>query len=122
LVIPTIAYALISKDQKIAMPFTLRSMFAYNWARGFGQRYKALFLPSRILAKLTKFRYSMFWQLPMLRRSIKHDFYNLRLYSEVNGIKKFDPSSIHAIKRVRPDMTDPVRCYIRDHIVCENQP
>lgn len=115
-VIPTIAHALTSNDQKIAMPYTLRGMFAYNWARGFGQRHKALILPSKILAKLIKLRYSNFWQLPTLQRAIKYSFSNLLRYSEVNGIKKFDPSSIHAIKRVRPVMADPVRCYLRDNV------
>jgi hypothetical protein len=115
-VIPTIAHALTPKGQKIAMPYTLRSMFAYNWARGFGQRHKALILPSRILAKLIKFRYSKFWKLPIIQKSIEYNFSNLLRYSVVNGIKKFDPSSIHAIKRVRPDMADPARCYLRDNV------
>lgn len=101
----------------VGFPYTLRGMFAYNWARSFENHCQIINPLSRIAARILRIAYPSFWKLSTLTRSLQYDFDNLRFFAKCNNIEQFKPSSIYSIKRVNPDLNDPIRCYLRSQIL-----
>jgi len=117
-VFSTIANKICNQNSKILIgePYTLRGMFAYNWARSLANGNQFFEPATRLLARLLRIAYPAFWRLATLKRSIKYDFENLRCFAKCNGISKYNPSAIYSIKRVRPDLCDPIRKYLSSQI------
>ena len=111
----TVAHQLMnSSRQEVASPYTLKGLFAYEWARNFGYRQKWMMLPSKVLATvLHNTKYPSFWRLDLLKESIRHEFSNLAFYANAKNCRKFSPPSIFAVKQVRRDLDDPVRQYLK---------
>jgi hypothetical protein len=105
---------LLTETDGIAIPYTLKGLFAYEWARSFGNHSKWLNFPSRLVAKiLHNTTHPPYWRLNLLKKSIANDFDNLSYFSNTKYCRKFDPKHIYAIKQVRRNIDDPVRNYLR---------
>lgn len=116
-VFSTVANQLLNGNaSNIRMPYTLKGLFAYDWARSLAAKNKAYSLPSRVLAKIIKWKYPSYWKVPTLRKCLRYEFQNLEYFSRIYGIEKFDPGSVYAIKQVQRTYDDPVRAYLRSLI------